>query len=157
LKKSVRVLVVDDSPVAAAAICSRLEAERELEVVGTAKNGFELPEKAERLQPDVIIMDLHVPRMNGLEVALTLRQMMPETRFIIISDTRDLKGVSRVAGPNDRYFDKSASADDLVAEIRRLFPAASEGTNSANPAGPALGNDEIASDSDARKSEPEYC
>ncbi len=123
MKKVVRVLVVDDSPVALAAICSCLETEPGIEVVGTAKNGFELPEKAEQLQPDVIVTDLHMPRMNGLECTLSLREMMPETRFIIISDTPAAVGsISQTTAPVGRYFAKSTSPEEILAEIRRLFP-----------------------------------
>lgn len=123
MKKTVRVLVVDDSPVALAAICACLETERAIEIIGTAKNGFELPEKAEELQPDVIITDLHMPRMNGLECTLSLRELMPSTRFIIISDTPgSLDRASQKIGPTDRYFDKSTSPEEVLAEIRSLFP-----------------------------------
>lgn len=123
VKKTVRVLVVDDSPAALAAICSCLETERDIEIVGTAENGFELLAKAEELQPDVVITDLHMPRMNGLECTLSLRQMMPKTRFIIISETPSPHHrASQEIGPTDRYFDNSASPEEVLAEIRRLFP-----------------------------------
>lgn len=125
MKKTVRVLVVDDSPVALAAICSCLKRAPEIEIIGTAKNGFELPEKAEELQPDVIVTDLHMPRMNGLECTLRLRELMPTTRFIIISDMPGALGrASDEIGPTDRYFDKSTSPEEVLNEIRSLFPEA---------------------------------
>lgn len=124
MKKAIRVLVVDDSPVALAALCTCLQKEKGIEVVGTAKNGFELPEKAEQLQPDVIVTDLHMPRMNGLECTLSLREMMPETRFIIISETpAPLGSISQTSAHTGRYFDKCTSPEEVLAEIRRLFPA----------------------------------
>jgi len=123
VKRVVRVLIVDDSPVALAAIRSCLETDGAIEVVGTAKNGFELPEMAERLQPDVIVTDLHMPRMNGLECTLSLREMMPTTRFIIISDTPAPAGsISQKSAHSGRYFDKSTSPEEVLDEIRRLFP-----------------------------------
>ena len=123
MKRAVRVLIVDDSPVALAAIRSCLETDGAIEVAGTAKNGFELPEMAERLQPDVIVTDLHMPRMNGLECTLSLREMMPTTRFIIISDTPAPAGsISQTTAHTGRYFDKSTSPEEVLAEIRRLFP-----------------------------------
>lgn len=132
-KKTVRVLVVDDSPVALAAICTCLETERAIEVVGTAKNGFELPEKAERLKPDVIITDLHMPRMNGLECTLSLREMMLTTRFIIISDTPAPSGSTTPKTAHaGRYFDKSTSPEEVLAEVRRLFPEVFGRTRSSN-------------------------
>jgi len=133
VKRVVRVLVVDDSPVALAAICSCLETDGAIEVVGTAKNGFELPEMAEQLQPDVIVTDLHMPRMNGLECTLSLREMMPTTRFIIISDTPAPAGsISQTSAHSGRYFDKSTSPEEVLDEIRRLFPEVFGATREGN-------------------------
>lgn len=170
-KKTVRVLVVDDSPVALAAICTCLETEPAIEVVGTAKNGFELPEKAERLEPDVIITDLHMPRMNGLECTLSLREMMPTTRFIIISDTPEPSGSPTLKiAHTGRYFDKSTSPEEVLAEVRRLFPEVFGGTRCGNEpeersqtlsGKTAKTDDEFASEARASKPasyhEPEYC
>lgn len=122
-KKTVRVLVVDDSAASLAALCSHLEKQDEIEVVGTAKNGFELLGKAQELQPDVVITDLHMPRMNGVECVLRLRELMPDTQFIVVTDVPDqLDGAFQPAGPTDQYFDRSASLDNVLDEIRRLFP-----------------------------------
>ena len=171
VKKVVRVLVVDDSPVAMAAICSCLETDRAIEIVGTAKNGFELPDKAEVLQPDVIVTDLHMPRMNGLECTLSLREMMPTTRFIIISDApAPSDSVSQTTAHTGRYFDKSTSPEDVLAEVRRLFPevfgrvrggTAPGESQQALPGEPDRANDEFDGGDRSRKSgsygEPGYC
>lgn len=123
LKKTVRVLVVDDSATSLAATCSHLEAQKEIELVGTAQNGFELLGKAEQLLPDVVITSLHMPRMNGVECVLRLRELMPSTRFIVLTDAPDrLEGTSQATELTDPYFDKSASRDDVLGEIRNLFP-----------------------------------
>jgi len=171
VKKVVRVLVVDDSPVAMAAICSCLETDRAIEIVGTAKNGFELPDKAEVLQPDVIVTDLHMPRMNGLECTLSLREMMPTTRFIIISDTPAPSGsVSQTTAHTGRYFDKNTSPEDVLAEVRRLFPevfgrvrsgSAPGESQQALPGEPDRANDKFNGGGRSSKSgsygEPGYC
>jgi len=165
VNKVVRVLVVDDSPVALTAICTCLEKESAVEVVGTAKNGFELPEKAEQLHPDVIVTDLHMPRMNGLECTLSLREMMPETRFIIISDTpAPLGSISQTSALTGRYFDKSTSPEEVLAEIRRLFPAIFADARGGSAAGThpqrggkksAATKDEISGEAPAQ--EPKFC
>jgi len=170
VKKVVRVLVVDDSPVALAAICTCLETDGAIQVVGTAKNGFELPEKAEQLQPDVVVTDLHMPRMNGLECTLSLREMMPETRFIIISDDPTAIGsVAQTSAHSGRYFDKSTSPEDVLNEIRRLFPdvfaegRAGEGSKPRGKRSEKLANEDDKFSRGAREeessgsSEPEYC
>jgi len=123
LERTVRVLVVDDSVTSSAAICSQLEAHNEIEVVGTVKNGFELLERAQELQPDVVITDLHMPRLNGVECVLRLRELMPDTQFIVVTgSSENPEGISQSAGPADQYFDKSTSLENVLDEIRRFFP-----------------------------------
>ncbi len=85
-KKRIRVVVVDDSPLALTAICSFLESQREIEIVGTANDGFELLEMAEKLKPDLVITDLHMPRMSGLECTLLLHNILPATRVIVFTE-----------------------------------------------------------------------
>jgi len=122
-KKRIRVFVVDDSAVTLQAICSLLETQQELEVVGTARNGFELLAKAEALKPDLVITDIHMPRMNGLECTLRLRELMPATRFITLTDSaspsvRD----AQLAVAADGYLDEKVMPEELMREIHRLFP-----------------------------------
>lgn len=84
--KPIRVVVVDDSASDLDALCSFLKTQKRIEIVGTAKNGIELMKKVEALRPDLVITDLHLPRMSGIECTLRLRQLMPATRFIVFTD-----------------------------------------------------------------------
>ncbi|HTR48923.1 MAG TPA: response regulator [Verrucomicrobiae bacterium] len=123
MKKTVRVLVVDDSEAALAAVCAFLEEQEEIEVVGTARNGFELLEKAEKLQPDIVITDLHAPRMSGLEVMLSLRTTMPSTRFIVLTELpKPGDAFPYPPSPADRFLDSKVEPENVLGEIRRLFP-----------------------------------
>ncbi len=84
--KPIRVVVVDDSAVDLGALCSFLKTQSQIEVVGTAKNGIELLKIVEELRPDLVITDLHLPRMNGIECTLRLRETKPDTRFNVFTD-----------------------------------------------------------------------
>ena len=79
------VLIVDDSSAVRQALV-RLFAESGFEVCGEAENGRAGIEKAQELNPDLIVMDLSMPIMNGIEAARCLKQMLPEAPIIILSD-----------------------------------------------------------------------
>lgn len=79
------VLIVDDSSIVRKALV-RLFAEGGFEVRGEAENGPEAIEKARALNPDLIVIDLSMPGMNGLEAARCLRQLLPTVLIIILSD-----------------------------------------------------------------------
>jgi DNA-binding NarL/FixJ family response regulator len=77
------VLVVDDSPAVRKAVCELLTRERKFEVCGEAENGSEAIEKAQRLRPALIVTDLSMPVMNGLEETRVLKKLMPALPVII--------------------------------------------------------------------------
>jgi len=121
--KPVRVLVVDDSPSSLEDLCAFLKTLDGIEVVGTARNGFELTKEAETLRPDLVITDLHAPRLSGLECTMRLRQMMPETRFIIFSDLdAPFTKEESAASVADFYFYKEHMTEKAAMAIRHLFP-----------------------------------
>jgi DNA-binding NarL/FixJ family response regulator len=122
-KKRIRVVVVDDSPLALTAICSFLENQREIEIVGTANDGFELLEMAETLKPDLVITDLHMPRMSGLECTLLLHNILPATRVIVFTELDSpLAGVVCLEAGADGCVLKEHMSEKLFVAIRRLFP-----------------------------------
>jgi two-component system chemotaxis response regulator CheY len=79
------VLIVDDSSVVRQAV-ARLFADGGFEVCGEAESGQEAIEKAQSLNPGLIVMDLSMPMMNGIEAARCLRQLLPTVLIIILSD-----------------------------------------------------------------------
>ncbi|MCX6020810.1 MAG: response regulator, partial [Chloroflexi bacterium] len=88
--KKIRVLVVDDSPVQRGMLMGLLEADPECEVVGWAADGAEAVRMAARLRPDVITMDLQMPRLNGIEAASQIMQETPTPIVMITaSPTRE--------------------------------------------------------------------
>ena len=79
------IMIVDDSPVVRRALV-QLFADGGFEVCGEADNGREAIEKAERLRPGLIILDLSMPLMNGIQAARYLRQVLPKVQIILLSD-----------------------------------------------------------------------
>ena len=81
----VSVLIVDDHPMVAEGIQSVLESYHDVTVVGTLSNGRQAVEQAERLKPDVILMDLNMPELGGLSATEILLEQAPDTRILILS------------------------------------------------------------------------
>jgi DNA-binding NarL/FixJ family response regulator len=121
--KSIRVVVVDDSPKDLHALCYYLKKQERIEIVATANDGYELMKVAEALKPDLIITDLHMPRLSGIECTLRLRQRMPETRFIVFTDLNAPFTESDCAEPGaDFYLYKEHMPGRVLTAIHRLFP-----------------------------------
>jgi CheY-like chemotaxis protein len=83
--KAVPILVVDDSLTILHAICALLEPEKDLEVIGRAADGQEAIEAVESLHPEFVLMDVSMPRMNGLRATKVLSRHFPETKVLLMS------------------------------------------------------------------------
>jgi two-component system chemotaxis response regulator CheB len=92
---NVRVLVVDDSPIARALFCSLLKTEPGISVIGTAENGKDAVEKTVSLKPDVVLMDIQMPVMDGLEATKAIMAAAP-CPIIIVSSIADRKNAHSV-------------------------------------------------------------
>ena len=115
----IRVLVVDDHAVVRQGIVGLLRAQRDIEVVGEAANGSQAVDAAEELRPDVVIMDVNMPVMNGIEATKVLRARLPQTRVIGLSlyGDENIAVKMRSAGAVD-YLTKDGPAENLIASIR---------------------------------------
>jgi two-component system, NarL family, response regulator LiaR len=80
-----RVLLVDDNAVVRSFVRQLFELQPNFEILGEAENGRDAVEKAEKLKPDLIILDLIMPVMTGLDAAPLLRQLLPDTRIILFT------------------------------------------------------------------------
>jgi two-component system, NarL family, nitrate/nitrite response regulator NarL len=120
----VRTLVVDDSPVTVRAICSFLETQDRIEIVGTASGGRQAVEQAEILHPDLVLLDLQMPEMNGLEVTQRLSQISPASRVIIVTvlDSESTKEACLASGGHG-FVLKNRLYQDLPAAIHAVFPS----------------------------------
>jgi len=82
---SIRVLVVDDFEPFRRLVCSIMEARPGLQIVGEASDGLEAVQKAVELKPDLILMDIGLPSLNGIEAARQIRELIPESKIIFLS------------------------------------------------------------------------
>ena len=85
----VRVLLVDDYEGFRQFVYSTLGKIRELRMVGEASDGLEAVQKAKELQPDLILLDIELPSLNGIEAARRIRKLVPESKILILSQERD--------------------------------------------------------------------
>src|SRR5580693_8377443 len=82
---AIRVLVVEDSEPFRKFICSTLRKRPELQIVGEVSDGLEVVQKAEELQPDLILLDIGLPTLGGIEAARRIRKLSPESRILFVS------------------------------------------------------------------------
>lgn len=119
----IRVLVADDSATALAAVCQYLESVGLFEIVGTARDGWQLLKQAKSSSPDLVLTDLSMPRKNGLEAAAELRRLFPDLRILIFTQ---LSGLSLrdecLRHGADGLIEKGQMPERLLEEVRRLFP-----------------------------------
>jgi len=88
--RKIRVVVADDSRTALRAVCSYLEFEGQFEIVATASDGLSVLHQVERFRPDLVLTDISMPQMTGLEVAMELRKSFPELRILIFTELNGL-------------------------------------------------------------------
>ena len=118
----IRLLVVEDHAVVRQGLCSLLTAKYGVRVVGEAANGLEAVEKAQALQPDVILMDLAMPHMTGLEAILRIREKNPDARILVLTSFGDDAKVSAAIKAGALGFLlKDSSADDLALAIKNVY------------------------------------
>ena len=118
----IRVLVVDDHAVLRAGLRLLLDAESDMTVVGEASTGAEAVERAKTLDPDVVLMDLRMPGLGGVDATRYLKREVPETKVLILTmydDAGSLRQVLRAGASG--YILKKATDTDLVAAIRAVF------------------------------------
>ena len=118
----IRVLIADDHAIVRKGIRALLATEADIEVVGEAADGKEAVEKAERLHPDVILMDLVMPGMDGIEATrhITIRQ--PETRILVLTSfAEDEKVFPALKAGALGYLLKDAGPEELVRAIRQVY------------------------------------
>ena len=125
--KPLRVLIADDHLLFAEVLESILSSDERIEVVGRASDGSEAVELARRLEPDVVLMDVSMPILDGFEATREIRASSESVRVLMLtgSDSRDDVDRSREAGASG-YVTKDRIASELVAAIvevtRRRLP-----------------------------------
>lgn len=120
-RRSTRVLVVDDHESVRRGLQELIKSEPDFQMCGEAANGLEAVEKARRLKPDVAILDISMPGLNGVEAARQIAAETPSTEVLILSayESEQLVEESLIAGAHG-YLLKSDAARDLLAAIGAL-------------------------------------
>ena len=121
--RKIRVVVADDSRTALRAVCAYLDFEGQFEIVGTASDGLSVLQQTESLCPDLVLTDLSMPRMTGLEAAMQLRKSVPGVRVLIFTEMNGLRLREECLQVGvDGFVEKSQMPERLMEEVRRLFP-----------------------------------
>lgn len=115
----IRIIVADDHPVVREGLVAMLDTQADFEVVAQAKNGEELLAQAQQFKPDVILTDLEMPMLDGVEAIRKIRQAIPQMAFIVFTafDT-DERIVSAVQAGAKGYLLKGAPRDDVFRAVR---------------------------------------
>ena len=122
----VRILIVDDHEIFRRGLRSLLESRADWEVCGEATDGRDAMDKAKQLQPDVIVLDITMPRLNGLDAVALIRKEVPTAKVVILSQHQPalMKQVALTAGAG-AYVTKSEVSRELMAAIDSLLSAGS--------------------------------
>lgn len=117
-----QVLLVDDNPVVRRIVRQVLEKESTLTICGEASDGGEAIDKATSLQPDIVILDLSMPVMNGLEAAPKIRTLLPDACLILFTlyGNHEVEKAAKHAG-FDAVISKADRGDKLVKAAKAFF------------------------------------
>jgi len=122
-KHRIRTVIADDSRTALLSACRYLNSEEGFDIVATAASGLQLLYQVERHHPDLVLADLSMPGISGLQAATKLRKAFPELRIIVFSE---LSGLSLrdecLRCGADSFVEKSQMPEKLMEEIHKLFP-----------------------------------
>jgi DNA-binding NarL/FixJ family response regulator len=120
---AIKVLLVDDQPVIRQGLRLRMATEADIAVIGEAGDGRAALDLAARLSPDVIIMDIAMPGLDGIEATRHLRATVPGSTVVILSLSDDAATRARAAEAGAAAFVAKHEADGLLLDtIRRLAP-----------------------------------
>ena len=125
VKDVVRVIICDDHPLTRNGLKAALEAaqsQHELRVVGEASNGLEAVAMCGRLEPDIILLDLSMPEMSGLEAITRIRKTSPDSKIVVCTQHEDQSHLSRAVTEGAHgYISKRAGQDEISLAIRQVL------------------------------------
>jgi DNA-binding NarL/FixJ family response regulator len=117
----IRVVVADDHPIVRAGLVGLLDAADGIDVVGAASDGVEVVDLVEKERPDVVLMDMRMPRRDGDEATAMLRESVPATRVIVLTTYESDDVIMRaIAAGASGYLLKAAPEAELIAGIRAV-------------------------------------
>jgi len=120
-RKPIRVLLVDDHPIVRKGLSSCLSRQENIQVIGEACDGREALRKAKELTPDVVMMDIDMPHMNGLTATELMRKELPNVKVLVLSMHTHSDVVMRILQSGARgYVVKEASSEELLRAVETV-------------------------------------
>ena len=118
---ALRVLVVDDNALVREALCELLWTEADIEVVCQASNGKDAVRLAKKHQPDLVLLDIAMPEMNGIDAARWIKAQLPDTQVLIFSQLSSVGFAKEaLAAGASGYIAKENAVSDLMPEVRKI-------------------------------------
>ncbi len=116
-----RVLIADDHALVREGISAFLKLSDDFEVVAEASDGIEAIEKTDKYHPDIIIMDINMPKLGGLEATIEIKKMWPDTKVLVLTQYEDKEYITRFlkAGVSG-YLLKKAVGSDLLTGLKAI-------------------------------------
>ena len=130
LKVPITVLIVEDDPLIQLGLEQSLSQQPNIKVLGIAEDGFIGVKMAQELKPDIVVMDIGLPRLDGISATQKIKQFLPNTHVVMLSShTDDTEIISALSSGADAYCVKGTSTDSLLA----AFAAARDGATYLDP------------------------
>ncbi len=121
----IRVLLADDEPMIRAGMRAILSADREIEVVAEARDGREAVDLTQRHRPDVVLLDIRMPRLDGLTAGAEIRRTVPETAVVIVTTFGEDEYIARALSDGaSGFLLKSGDPRELIAGVRAVADGA---------------------------------
>jgi DNA-binding NarL/FixJ family response regulator len=122
MRKTSRILVVDDYEVYREYLRRKLQSRPELQILGEASDGLEAVQKAEELQPDLILLDIGLPKLNGIEAAHRISQLVPRAKILFVSHDNDAEVVAGALSNGAKgYVQKQNANKELLPAIEAVL------------------------------------
>ena len=118
----IRILLADDQDLLCEILQTALESQPDLQIVGRANNGQVVLEKTDMLRPDIVLIDLNMPVMDGFTATQKIVQNFPETKVIVLSGTEVVSDrIKAINAGAKRFISKTARAEEIIAQIRLVY------------------------------------
>ncbi|MBF2048884.1 MAG: response regulator transcription factor [Elainella sp. C42_A2020_010] len=122
----IRVLIVEDDPMMQLGLEQSLSSAPDITVIGQADDGYTAVEAAQTLRPDVIVMDIGLPRQNGIDATQKIKANQPDVRVVVLtSHTTENEVIAALSSGADAYCVKGTSVDRLLTAIHAAYEGAS--------------------------------